>query len=61
MVFSPLGLNAILAIFAEGSRGPSRDEIASALKFPADIQAVRQGYQAVLRRLSVRTIILVLV
>lgn len=53
MVFSPLGYSTVLAIFAEGARGESRDEIASALHFPDDVEAVRNSYREILERLVV--------
>lgn len=53
MVFSPLGYSTVLAIFAEGARGASRDEIALALHFPEDVEVVRNSYRETLERLVV--------
>ncbi|KAL0276178.1 UNVERIFIED_CONTAM: hypothetical protein PYX00_003800 [Menopon gallinae] len=54
MVYSPLGYSAVLAVFAEGSRGESREEIATALHFPKDVNAVRLAYQSVIGDLYVK-------
>lgn len=59
MVYSPLGYSAVLAIFAEGSRGESREEIATALHFPKDVNAVRLAYQSVIGNLYVSDIDLI--
>lgn len=53
MVYSPFGYSAILAIFSEGAKGTSRDEIATALHFPKDVEAVRMAYHNVLERFVV--------
>lgn len=56
MVFSPLGYSTVLAIFAEGARGASREEIATALHFPEDVKIVRESYKRVLEKLAVSVI-----
>jgi len=55
-VFAPLGINTLLAIFAEGSKGDTRNEIATALHFPEDVQVLRESYKALLSRYIVSSL-----
>ncbi|KAK6636972.1 hypothetical protein RUM43_010638 [Polyplax serrata] len=48
MAYSPFGYSAILAVFSEAARGRSREEIAEALHFPKNVEAVRLAYKHVL-------------
>lgn len=53
MAYSPFGYSAILAVFSEAARGRSREEIAEALHFPKNVEAVRLAYKHVLEEFVV--------
>lgn len=52
LAFSPLGYSVILAILAEGARGETKNQLATALKLPKDEKVMRSMYQGILQRLN---------
>lgn len=52
IAFSPLGYSAILAILAEGARGETREQLATALHLPQDDELTRKTFKYIMDRLK---------